>query len=367
MKVGGKRQFGAILLSRQARRPCRTEAWVRQAEQAILYLRSRDMGVVSSLGQSTWELITSLASLHKLPLRLVLPPSSRNQSSDCTNEHLYQFDLSPHLVEFVPTLPTSSYAKSDKLAARDKMVMAIADLVLTVSIRSGGSMERLAQVAAMQGKCVDSTFQTAYQLRKIPLCYTVPTDTLSEAITKVGSSYLIHWTRSANHHWPGERSIEYYRDVAHSDRYCRTGFDTLKRILSERCLRSSARHMPRGFATVAFSGLPPVEVLPLMRWRARFGEMSFEPYGIGIRREVALASGISPVSYITKRSRTCATPWLCQSVGQRTDWRQEQEYRHLGDLNLERFDRADLQVITLHPHEAREISHSSGLSAVSFY
>jgi hypothetical protein len=228
-------------------------------------------------------------------------------------------------------------------------------------------MERLIESASADGKPVDRRFAVEYSDRRKTLQYAVDASRISQEIRHIGDDYLIHWTRTANGRWPDECTIDYYRDILSNDRYCRTGHDTLTHILTTNRLIASARHMPRGYATVAFSGLSPLEAVPLMRWRSRFGEMSFEPYGIGIKHKAALAAGIRKVSYVARRNPACVEPWLCQSTGQKTDWRQEREYRCLGDLDLTKISKTDMLALCLHSDEATELRQEFGVPVISFY
>lgn len=362
----GPSKFVAILSSRQARRPTGQCEWVRQTSTAVAELKRRGYGLVSSIGLSTWDLATVLASIHQIPLRLLIPCESDEDCENRSHAIISDFGLMRDMVEFIPVIvhsPTSELA----MILRDQSVIEHADELWPVSIRRGGRMSSVIETAVAKGIAIDRQFEMGYSVRPPVLKYTVDPPRLSPSIRKMTSQYLVHWTRTSNHPWPGERPIDYWISVLPSTNYCRSAFETLKRILSTKCIQASNRHMPAGYRTVAFSGLSPIEVLPLMRWRARYGEMSFEPYGIGIRFESAMAQHILPVSYVQSHSSTCATPWLCQTIGTKTDWRAEREYRHLENLDLKQLSVDDLIVFTLEKSEADTISRDFGLKAVSFY
>jgi hypothetical protein len=314
-------------------------------------------------------LITALASIHSVPLRLVIPVDSAAGSDQDTDELVKQFGLSPSDTEMIPLRLPGGPGKKEIQNARDREIVNLADLILPVSIRSDGSMEEILVAAISARRSVEARFQIEYQGRRGKLAYTLDQDRLSDQMRQCGGDYIIHWTRAVNGPWLGERPVDYYRELVQSDRHPRSAFDTLMRILDTRCLIASPRHMPRNTPVVAFSALAPAEVIPLMRWRARFGEMSFEPYGIGLRRSVAERAGIRPVQYGDKLPEKSAPAdyWICQSPGTRTDWREEQEYRHLGDLDFSGIPKDDLAVFCLTPEERAVISDRFGLRAVSFY
>lgn len=369
MNVEGDRQFAALLLSRQPRRPCRKDRWVVQTEKAVRWLKESEHGIVSSVGLPTWELITSLASIHRLPLRLVVPIPPSNDADKIAADIIQQFDLSADRTEFVSIHSSKLEGRKPAMTRRDKAIAEIADILVPISIRAGGEMAAMAEKATAKGKPIDRQFEIAYRARKEKLTYAIDLSRINPRLSSLAPEYLIHWTRAANGPWPGETAIDYYKDVLTSDRYMRTAFDTLKQILQMKRLIASPRHMPQNTPVVSFSGLSPLKAAPLMRWRARFGEMSFEPYGVGIKADVALRNGIEPVRYYERNIEQGISdqPWLCQSNGIKADWRQEREYRHLGDFDLGRVSPDDLIVFCLTPNEAAEISTQFGVRAVSIY
>jgi len=164
--------------------------------------------------------------------------------------------------------------------------------------------------------------------------------------------------------------VDYYRAVLNSDRYPRSAYDTLIHILTIRTLKATTRHMPAGTPTVSFTGLSVAESLPLMRWRARYAEMSFEPYGVALARSAATRLGIRAVRYYDAgagRPAPGGDVWLTQSMGQRTDWRQERESRARGDLDLSSLSGDDFIAICFHPGEAQKITALTGVRAVSVF
>ena len=103
-----------------------------------------------------------------------------------------------------------------------------------------------------------------------------------------------------------------------------------------------------------------------MKWRARYREMSFEPFGIGIERDWALVNGIKPVDYKEKSGKPQTDVWLSQSKGAISDWQKEDEYRCLGDFNLSRVPREKLAAFCLNKEEARLISTRFGVRSFPF-
>jgi hypothetical protein len=333
------KKYAALLLSRQPLRPTGDTAWVERTVAAVRSLDERRMGVVSSVGMQTWELITAVASDLGLPIKLILPISAGTDFDVQCESILHEYGLDPCRTEFLPASDLTIENRNDLMASRDQAVLKAADLLLPISVNDNGSMAKRLRKANIDGCDVDSRFQIPYQKRGEPFKVDLDPDQLSDEILNLGDDYLIHWTRSVSHPWPGERMIDYYRAITRSDSWPRSGLATLERIVDTQTVKASGRHMPGGARTVSFSALRPYEVIPLMRWRARYGEMSFEPYGIGISRDVAEKFGVLPVDYYSDKNQKQTSPksaWLSQSSGKETDWRSEREYRCLGDLSLER-------------------------------
>ena len=127
--------------------------------------------------------------------------------------------------------------------------------------------------------------------------------------------------------------------------------------------------MPDNIATVSFSALAPTEIIPLIRWRARFKQFSFEPYGIGIREEIALQYNIQPVIYYDKRLLVKVDSdllYLTQSIGTITDWRHEKELRHKSDFDFSKISKNDLVLFCYSKDEATELENKFGIRTISF-
>ncbi len=360
--------FAVILLSRQPRRPSGQIAWVRQTVAAIKWLQSNNIGLISSIGMQTWELSAALASMHKLPLRLFLPGVSPADFSAECEAAVSDYDLDPNLVEFIPVhVSSSAGSKKAFMAARDETVVQAADILIPVSLRSGGTMDGILESAGLADKRIVPDFRIEHSERNEPLKTTLEGKDLNPELEQVADKYVIHWTRGANGPWPSEKPIDFYRTILESETWPHTGFDTLVNIMENRLLLASSRHMPSNVETVSLSSLSPTEAIPLMRWRARYGEMSFEPYGIGVQKTYAQTAGILPVSYIEQDADTADSPlWLRQSVGAKTDWRTEQEYRCLGSLNLAQFPVEAMVIFCRTEHEAAILRGRFPYRVVSF-
>jgi len=304
---------------------------VRQSTAAVQWLAEQGYGLAASTGMQTWELLLALGSTHKIPLKLYVPAESTDDVTRLCERTTEGFALNPSLTEYVPVV------SSDSRKERDRLIIEQADLLVPISLREGGRIDTLLAEAAERGQDVCRKFETPWQKRQESLKLDTEHLGNNPELSLLRDQYITHWTRATNSAWPDERPIDFYNAVIQSSTWARSGFETLRRITGTRTLIGSSRNMPDRIVTVAFSSLSPMQVIPLMTWRARHCQMSFEPYGIGIDRKIAEDLGIEPVKYFRAGLKS-ATPegerWLWQSIGKITDWRAENEHRHKGNLDL---------------------------------
>jgi len=363
------RKTAAILLSRQPLRPYGKTAWVRQSVEAVRWLKRQKLALLSSIGMQTWELLTSLAALEGLKQTLFVPLIRDNEFEGLKESAILQFDLNPHLVDFVPVLGREKKTTKEELwLKRDTAIIDAAEVLVPVSVREGGHMDLQLQLLGQRGKCVEDWFRVEYEKRIQPLAYNIRIDRLNPELSQIANQYLIHWTRASNSAWPTESLIDYYKAIIASENYPRSAFNTLMNIILTKKIVASPKNMPRDIPTVSFSGLSPVDVVPLMRWRSRFSQMSFEPYGIGIEKAYAQSGGVRQVRYYDrKRGHTNdSEPWLWQSIGKLGDWSAEQEYRYQGDFDFSCIPSEQLVAFCYTRKEAAIINQNTKIRAISF-
>ncbi|MEE8577274.1 MAG: hypothetical protein V3T31_08455, partial [candidate division Zixibacteria bacterium] len=252
---------------------------------------------------------------------------------------------------------------------RDARIISTADILIPVSIRSGGSMFKNLQTIRGDQTIIDK-FKVNPPNKAETIASNYSNRRVNSELETLGEQFLFHWTRSTNSAWPNERMIDYYRAVMSENSYPRTAMATLEHIMASRKLIASSRHMPGKIATVSFSGLSPRKTLPLMRYRSRYREMSFEPYAIGIKRDVAKELQVEPVVYYdrSKPDSVISVPtWLRQSQGMISDWRGEDEHRHHGDLDLSVIARENLCLICGSRTEAEALEKKSSIRTVPMF
>jgi len=360
----------AIMISRQPIRPCGRTLWVRSLKAAIKHIGERGLMLITSVGLLTWDLQVALAAALRIPMVIVLPLTDPVAVDQEMLRIMREFDLQSGSVRFRPLkISGCDFTKHDFMQTRDREIITSADLLLPVAVRDGGTMDRLLTEGRNFGKTIIDHYCASSPAEHVKHAYRISPSELNPNLDETGEAYLIHFTRASNEAWPTESYGKYCRAVLDSDRYPRGALETLQNIVAAQHIVASTRHMPRRIATVSFTALSPRELAPLIRWRARYGQMSFEPYGIGVERQCALERGVVPVTYTeANEDRPTAEDriWRYQSVGRKTDWRQEREYRCRGDFDLSGIPAHRLRLFCRYPAEATRLEEATGIRTHPF-
>lgn len=356
----------AILLSRQPLRPCRLTPWVSQTIKAVQWIKENHYCLITSVGMQTWEFLIHMAQSHEIEQLILIPALNEPEFQNLKESTIDQFRLNHSLVRFRAIMPGKNDCQSlDLLYRRDSEAVFEADVLIPVSIRAKGHMECLMQ-NKRKGSVIHQ-FKTQHPQKRHPIAYKIEPHDLPHDTVNIRTRYVIHWTRASNGPWPSEKKHAYFSSVAQSEYYPRNAFQTLQNIIKTGKIMASSNHMPRGIATVSFSGLAPDMILPLMKWRSRYRQMSFEPYGIGIEKTTASQLGIVPVHYYRKKEYPKdKPPWQLQSQGMKTDWKQEAEYRYPGDFNLSDIEPQKVAFFCHTRDEADFIEKSFGIRSYAF-
>lgn len=354
-----------ILNSRQPSGVTGSCEWVKNTIEAVSWVRDQGDVLIMSVGIKTWEISLFSALEQSVPMIVLVPVSSEQTFDSLRNYYCTQFRIDPAKTAFLPI--EGNQNELDDQKNRDMVAVEMANLIVPVSVRKNGFLDQLISTTKPGSCCLD--FRTPYQSK----CYTMKSsyekmvvhDQIHENWL---SDYLYHWTRSTWKPWPDELLVDYYRDIVHSVEYPRTALKTMEHILESQIIIGSDRHMPGKQRCVSFTGETPDQFLPLMRWRSRYKEMSFEPYGIGIRKSVALERGVKNVKYIESTSKmNDEDRWLTQSLGKKGDWRLENEYRCRETFSLVDIDKNDLVIVCQTEAESLHLSEKTGLKTVSLF
>ena len=338
----------AVLNSRQSKYPVGTDRWIPAAGRAIACLADRDFVLVSSLGMNTWELALTFAA--RLQMRVIVVVSeSIVDRRRFANDIFRRFHLSPARTGFY--FMTVSPGKTIKASwrARDAVVIDLADQLFPISIRPKGLLAAL--IEANKEK-VDSSFTMSYDNTSRPR----PKYQMTELNPDVNwDQWLIHFTRSSSGSWPDETDYNFYSDLIESTSdFCRSAWRTVMHIVTTGIIYGHSKKIRGGHPVVPFALITPDSIKNLFRYRSRFLNPGFEPYGIAISKQSAIDLGIRPVIYgamdIFDHLSEDDKPYFQNQGSYNSQWTIEHEWRRLGDFYLDLLppDRIRIIVPTLH-------------------
>jgi hypothetical protein len=372
---------GAILYSRVGRNPDSLAEAVSMIGPAVAAMRRQGTVVVSSYGTIAYNLTNLAAKGHALTIVCpeVLPFMRPGRFDDFIREYEGFFHLESALFvsEFAPGCRLSAHKR---LLSRDKMVCDLAEAIHVGSIRPGGAMRALLDMAEKRNCRIVRYSAQAERVPDRPASQVSATteagaeNVVSSHTTgprlasgrlgvELPSGYLVHYTRSSRGPWPGETQAEYYAamlssppDAIHS------AFYALKRILSEKKVRASGKLSRNSAPVVSLTECSPDDIAKLRRWRRGLARWSFEPYGVGFPKNALHQLGARPVIY----GPESAYPDLGDELGYlfhihgKGDmrWYLEREWRLRRDLDIIEPLWQKMVVITPSIEEARVIAET---------
>jgi hypothetical protein len=270
------------------------------------------------------------------------------------------------------------------IPAADRLLVALADLVVPWHVRRGGYVHRLLQHrlngtghprdsirlasgGAIPRRVRDELLAMGAMAWELPAPATVaeffrmaPAPSASAAapgkaapaaartdLPAARGPWLSHCTRACAGPWPGQSETEYLDDLI----LARPSADhsplaALRRIVERGRLDASSLGIRGGHAVVSFTAVPVDRLSELHTFRPHRQRWDFEPYGISVARDWLEGRGARPVLYGGDRewNRLAAAdrPFFQFARSRRRsrrssviDWTVEQEWRHAGDLPLD--------------------------------
>lgn len=178
--------------------------------------------------------------------------------------------------------------------------------------------------------------------------------------------FLLHWTRRRDGPWPDQTDAEYLDDlIFQSGRREHGELGALARILATGRILATSRLTRAPDPVVCFSNVPLTEIYRHRKYRSHLGRWDFQPFGIAIERETMEKLGAKPVIY-GEDSHWEGLPesdrpffQIEQSRDGQIDWREEREWRVVGDLDLTRLPVESVHVFVNSPEAAQQVSKLS--------
>lgn len=353
----------SILNSRQGIAPCLADAWIQNTIQAVRFIKDNGYTLISSVGMPTWEIVTTLGAMNKIPMILYLPIKNKQSIVNAIEQVKHNYDLTYPDIQYVPLIGKTS-EKSIRID-RDSEIVSNSDIIIPVSIRSKGNLNKLLQ-SISQNRIID-LFECPHKNRDKMFSYSIDPDKVNPEISKLQNKYFFHWTKSTHNKRENEKSIKYYMEILNSQTYPRTALNNLHNIVLQKTIFASSKDIPARTQVVSFTDCPPELMSPLFRWRSRHQQMSFEPYGIAFEKKLIENKLIQVQYYADKSELNPSTPrWQTHSRGKKTDWSVEREYRHKADFNFSDIDLKNIFCITRYKKEADEFTKLTGIKTIPY-
>ena len=159
-------------------------------------------------------------------------------------------------------------------------------------------------------------------------------------------SWLTHCTRSQLDGWPDQGRTDYIDELLlNADTKDHSTFASLQRIITMQRLIATSRMIRGRTDVVCFTAVPLCELPKLRTFRSHLARWDFEPYGLCIQRDWLTERACLPVRYgdeslwesLASAERPFFQVRTSESRQSRRiiDWSVEQEWRHVGEINLD--------------------------------
>lgn len=289
-------------------------------------------------------------------------------------------------------------ASPDEVGAippQDRALLATADLVLALQVRTNGNIhralqERLARNSPVEIVDLPETHPRAVRDDLVERGATLwsPSDKAQSALGSCNHSqvvrpsvcelvpqlspdewtFLSHTTRACTGRWPCQSASDYVDsildDAGDADH---SAIAALEQIVTQRKLLAASRMIRGGHAVVCLTAVPLLDLPPLRKFQTHRSRWDFEPYGICIRQQWLQDRGARPVIYgneatwqsLEQRDRPFFQFTSSPSSSPGTDWSVEREWRHVGDLDLHELPAADGLLFVRCYEDAVRLSRSS--------
>jgi len=375
---------GAILLSRQSRRPKPADWWLHATIEAMSMFAKEGRAVVCGGGIIHLDFARWAAYKAAKTILVDVPGggSGKRTESPPVWSHL----------RIEPVISTRR-GKVEIMTERDKWIAMLADKIVAVEVRAGGNMEALGKWAVAAGKEVfviepprttsaargnanlleagaKSLKINVSQIHEEPIPQSPEKDKPTQFDGAPLKDYLWHFTRESAGPWPGQAWDEYFSELAAGAHgAAHEAIDSLERILRNGIINAVGRMVRGGHKVVCFSARSPLELAANPIYRKSLARWDFKPYAIGIRRGIASQLGAKPVRYGAEEDYLKIPDdekYLFQlSSGKKSDWRREKEWRIPGDVNLNSIDPTEVLILVHNSAEKARIEKTSRFPVVS--
>jgi len=314
--------------SRTPRLRAAGEEWLNGLRYVLPQVAASKLGLASSFGTLTYDLITAYGQKANLPLLLWLPtPLEIFLKGGARAPFAHPFRASLQLTCLTRAVDC---AASTRAVCRDRMLAELTDLHCLLSIRAGGNMQAILHSLQTEAprprwvmhrpsrdsrRCASSPDSmipselpeqtTLFVVPELPNRRESGTSSRQKRPMNVKSLHevdwgrvLCHYTRSCVGPWPGQLYEDYLAELLDDAPHSRhSAFDTLIRVLGEGRIRASAKLLRGNEPAISFTSIAPAELARMRQWNKALARWTVEPYGFGIDKAFLKRAGARPVVY----------------------------------------------------------------------
>jgi len=361
------RKWAAFFNSRKPKLVSPHAEWLQTLRTLLEFLPFQGLGLASSLGTITYDLV-SVEAERKGARLLLLVPRLLEAVGRIRDDSSVVLGSAPDMTLSCLT-GAADCPKATRMVCRDRLLALISDLHCPLEVRPGGNLwhilERQPEKSArlrlhLKPEEADSltvtNWDTASSLlkRRPGIAQRNPasarkasaeSSTLRHVHQPLNvdaiswGDYLYHYTRSCPGPWPGQSYRSYLESLLDGDPCAEhTALATLGRILVEGRIRAGSNIVRGNQGVVSWTSRPPQELYAIRHWNAALIRWTFEPYGLAVKRSVLRQMGASPVIYAGsavygKLSRQNRFRFQLHEPPRRS-WKHEREWRLPKDVEL---------------------------------
>ncbi len=353
----------AIVSSRVTRPLYEQHEWFGKLRRTLKSLTNSNSPLLTTPKTSTHRFLTAYAVKHGIPVAQTTFCQCHshwiNQTRDPTSFRPYECVISPltqYHLETNVILP--------HLPLRDRLLVGGAHQLYVLDARP---LSKTAQLLGYRTWCTIHCEPSSHAPSAAMLpasrgsTETYPLAPVPDWFTRHSS--LAHWTRAVDGPWPGQSAESWINQLIDGNKQANhSAIATLTNIVVQQRILGSCRTIREGHKVVCLTAVP-LHQWPLRAvYRSHLRRWDFCPYGILLGPRAVKMLNPRKVSYggeeLWKTLPPADRPFF-QANDCQIDWRVEQEYRIVGDLDLSHFQPDDLIVFTKTQAEANTLQSNS--------
>jgi hypothetical protein len=320
------RFWAAFFNSRKPKLVSPQAEWLQVLRALLPFLAAYNVGFASSLGSTTYDLVT--VAVREVGSRLLLVlPTPLEGFGESKNSPLFDAASLPGLVLTCATEAVNC-PKSMRLVCRDRLLAFVSDVHCILELRPRGNLVKIIEKQQKEPGRLQWIYRpessNAANAGNLKILQDFPQSATSFSRTDLGiirascgtakvlrhsfqviqpkeikwEDYLYHYTRSCPGPWPGQSYKDFLLSLLHNEPLAaHTALAALIRILFESLIRASSRIVRGDHAVVSWTSGPPPDIDAIRRWNPALIRWTFEPYGIAVKRKVLRELGARPAIY----------------------------------------------------------------------